>query len=80
MRKMICKVGGCGARAWHGDLCNLHALEQLRSRPRQPLARRLEHGKRLLREKARELGIELAEGEVVTVEAGRARKVRSPVT
>jgi hypothetical protein len=78
MRK-TCKA--CGARAWHGDLCNLHALERLRSNPRPTAANRLEQGRRLLREKAKELGIELAEEPAVAlVGAGRSpRKLRSPV-
>ena len=61
MRK-TCKVSGCRARAWQQDLCNLHALERYRSPRRdRPRAERLAEGKRLLRERARELGITLAD-------------------
>jgi hypothetical protein len=72
----------CGARAWHGELCNLHALERIRSAPRPTAQKRLELGRRLLRDRARELGIVLEAEPVmehVAVGAGRARKVRSPV-
>ncbi len=79
MRK-ICSIATCGARAWHSELCNLHALERLRSAPRPTAQKRLEHGRKLLRQKAKELGIQLAEGEVVAlVDAARGKKLRSPV-
>ena len=61
MTKKTCKVEGCNARAWQADLCNLHALESLRTTQRRPTAQRLAEGKRRLRERARELGIVLAD-------------------
>jgi hypothetical protein len=79
MTRKICKIAACGARAWHGELCNLHALERVRGNPKKPLAQRLEVGKRLLKEKARELGIVLADEAEAIVEVSRGRKVRSPM-
>jgi hypothetical protein len=61
LTRKICKIGGCRARAWQRDLCNLHALEQYRSPQRHaPRSERLAEGKKMLRERARELGIALA--------------------
>lgn len=85
-----CSVSGCEARAWHGELCNLHALERYRGKRRRPTEERLAEGKRLLRQRARDLGIVLADDpprepapEPVPVSAGAhpgvGRKVRSPV-
>ena len=91
MIRKTCKVNGCRARAWQRELCNLHALEQYRSPRRQtPRSERLAEGKQLLRERARELGITLAENpdsrraasrpELVLVGGrGALAKARSPV-
>jgi len=61
-QRKICKVDGCKARAWQRDYCNRHALERHRSsvRPPRPSQERLAEGRRLLRQRARELGIVLA--------------------
>ena len=74
MAKTSCKVKGCGARAWQSSLCNLHALERHKTttvRRKKISNERLAEGKRLLRQRARELGIVLAEDESkkVTVRA-----------
>ncbi len=88
MTRKICKIEGCGARAWQTDLCNLHALERHRSVRRRPNAQRLAEGRKLLRLRARELGIVLADNPeaqrkkavtAVAVAARRRSKVRSPV-
>ena len=61
-QRKICKVEGCRARAWERDYCNRHALERYRSRTARsrPTEERLAEGRRLLRKRARELGIILA--------------------
>lgn len=72
--RKTCKVEGCQARAWQRDLCNLHALEQYRSpRRERPRAERLAEGKRLLRQRARELGITLATDPEATRAQGRRK-------
>ena len=88
--KRTCSVEGCSARAWHDDLCNYHALERHSpsssrrgggkpSRPK-PLQARLEEGKRVLRERAKELGIQLdEEPQEVAVSGRKGKKARSPV-
>ena len=85
----MCKVEGCRARAWQTDLCNLHALERHRGVKRRPTADKLAEGRQLLRQRARELGIVLAETpetkqrqtqrKAVAVVSARRNKVRSPV-
>lgn len=96
MTRKTCSVSGCRARAWHHDLCNLHALERHKAAGqgprRRPTAERLAEGKRILRQRAKELGIVLddgterenqphgapSKGEGVTVGI-RGSKARSPV-
>ena len=94
--KRICNEQGCEARAWHGEFCNLHALDRFRGTPGQPRRRtpseRLAEGRRLLRQRAKELGIAVADSTAGqpaqkapardsqrVVVAARAGKVRSPV-
>jgi len=94
LTKKTCKVEGCNARAWQADLCNLHALERLRGSQRRPSAQRVAEGKRVLRERAQELGIVLADDAAEPAETAPAQvpaaaaalrpvtskiKVRSPV-
>ncbi len=93
MTKTTCKVEGCSARAWQADLCNLHALERYRGSQRRPTAQRVAEGKRILRQRAQELGIVLAdeiaepaaqtakarEPALVSQHVGARAKVRSPV-
>jgi len=90
--RKTCEEPGCQARAWQGSLCNLHALEHYRGKARMPPAERLALGKKLLRQRARELGIVLADEkkaapsqpaedrrEVVTMGVGSPRpKARYP--
>lgn len=88
MTRKICKIEGCGARAWQIELCNLHALERHRTAKRRPPSERLAQGRELLRQRARELGIVLADNpdarrsknrKAVAVASARRSKVRSPV-
>jgi len=82
MAKKSCKVEGCDNRAWQLDVCNLHALERFRSQRKvRPKEERLAEGKRLLRARAQELGIVLADQPqpVFATAKGGRRKVRSPV-
>ena len=87
MNRKICKITGCGARAWQSELCNLHALEHHRGARRKPTVDRLAEGRRLLRQRAKELGIVLAdEPQEERVQKRKASavvtarsKVRSPV-
>ena len=60
----VCSEKSCNARAWHDDLCNLHALERQRAKVALPRAStvlspaaRLKRGRDMLRKRARELGI-----------------------
>ena len=87
LKTSICKVNGCQARAWQIELCNFHALESYRGgrQRRRATSEKLAEGKRLLRQRAQELGISLAkekgcteQPEVVAAMTGRV-KVRSPV-
>jgi hypothetical protein len=56
-----CTIAGCHARAWHEDVCNSHALEKYRAQYGAGLGAegRLLKGKRLLHQRAQELGIKL---------------------
>lgn len=77
--KGSCKVAGCRARAWHLELCNYHALLELRGKTPKPdpdVARL----RQVVREHAAGLGIALDEEvEQVQAVARRVRKARSPV-
>lgn len=86
--KDICKVDSCRARAWQRGLCNLHALERHRSANQAPAKDRLAQGKQLLRDRAKQLGIELSDAQhdaatrradLKNATVTRRRRVRSPV-
>lgn len=80
----LCGHGRCRARAWHGDLCNRHALAAHRGRQTVVgTAEKLRRGKALLRQRAEQLGIKLddepaAQAAVAPV-GGTLWKARSPV-
>lgn len=72
-----CTVSGCGARAWHGELCNYHALLEARARREASQPESAESRAREVRERAAELGITLDDD---VVHAHAAKKARSPVS
>ncbi len=74
----LCMESDCRGRAWHGELCNQHALQKHRARHKIPPStqEKLRQGKVLLQEIAHDLGIVLSE-ETSPVHAHIGR-IRSP--
>ena len=77
MSRTICKDPSCRARAWAGEWCNYHALQNHRKSATPAPAKK---SKKKTHRRAQELGIELADKTVDATSRGRKDgKVRSPV-
>lgn len=92
--RRTCKIQACNAKAWHGELCNFHALQfHYRHQAEQTVSsQEAEQAEATTRRAAEKIGLELATAVTpvdasarVMATAGTAapirngRKVRSPV-